>query len=109
LGTHLPFSEVGEDGWAAERLLSKRFKESGVIMLTGEVYHAPNPDRFRVIFSVEEDTLREGIKRSGFRPFARAYELRSVTNSQTQNVASFSTLTFKLVVVVDRFRDDDKL
>ncbi|KIM94254.1 hypothetical protein OIDMADRAFT_106732 [Oidiodendron maius Zn] len=63
LSTHLPLSEVGGDGWAAERLLSKRLEQSGVIMPTGEEYHAPNPGKFRILFSVEENTLKEGIKR----------------------------------------------
>ena len=51
-------------------------------MPTGEAYHAPNPGKFRILFSVEENTLKEGIKRSGSRLFACSRELRSRANCQ---------------------------
>ncbi|WPH01278.1 pyridoxal phosphate-dependent transferase [Acrodontium crateriforme] len=52
-----------DNGWVAERLLSRRFEEAGVTMSTGEAYHAPQPGRFRLVFSVPEEILQEGIKR----------------------------------------------
>ncbi|KAI0880483.1 acc synthase [Annulohypoxylon maeteangense] len=59
----LPTGETSGDGWAAERLLSQRFTGAGVIMATGEAYHAPSPGRFRLVFCLEEDSVREGIRR----------------------------------------------
>ncbi|KAI1385379.1 acc synthase [Hypoxylon trugodes] len=59
----LPLKETDGDGWAAERLLSKRLNEAGVIMATGEAYHAPGPGRFRLVFCFEDAILKEGIRR----------------------------------------------
>jgi hypothetical protein len=64
LSAHLPLAECDGDGWAAQRLLSKRFLEAGTTMCNGESYHAPNPGRFRLVFSVEKEALKEGIRRS---------------------------------------------
>ncbi|KAI5863718.1 hypothetical protein GGS23DRAFT_511323 [Durotheca rogersii] len=58
----LPLSETGADGRAAERLLLRRFAESGVLMATAE-YHGHSPGRPRVITSLKENTLRKGIRR----------------------------------------------
>ncbi|KAI1371326.1 acc synthase [Hypoxylon crocopeplum] len=63
LAPHLPLKESNGDGWAAERLLYRRLAQGGVIMTGGEVYHAPSPGRFRLVFCLKEDTLREGIRR----------------------------------------------
>lgn len=63
LSPHLRSEDTQRDAWAAERLLSARFAQAGVIMSTGEQYHAPEPGKFRIIFSVGEETLREGIRR----------------------------------------------
>lgn len=63
LTAFLPLEEADGDGWAAERLLSQRFYDDGVIMAAGEAYHAPSPGKFRVVFCLEEDTIREGIRR----------------------------------------------
>ncbi|KAL8852337.1 MAG: hypothetical protein Q9221_002833 [Calogaya cf. arnoldii] len=64
LASHLPLKEANGDGWAAEQLLAQRFKLAGVDMDTGEEYYAPCPGKFRLMFCVEESSLREGIKRS---------------------------------------------
>ncbi|KAJ5523236.1 acc synthase [Penicillium frequentans] len=63
LSAHLPSELSQEDAWAAERLLSHRLELVGVIMSTGEQYHAPEPGWFRLVFCVSEETLREGIRR----------------------------------------------
>ncbi len=55
-------AETSGDGWAAERLLSDRLAFAGVLMSTGEAYHAPEPGRFRLVFSVKQDILEEGIR-----------------------------------------------
>ena len=70
LESYLPLDEASGDGWAAERILSERFKRAGVMMDTGESYHAQYPGRFRLMFCVEESTLKEGIKRSAFFPLS---------------------------------------
>lgn len=63
LAPYLPLDETNGDAWAAERLLSKRFTAAGVIMATGEAYSAANPGRFRLIFSLREYAVREGVRR----------------------------------------------
>ncbi|KAJ5995755.1 acc synthase [Penicillium waksmanii] len=63
LSPHLRSENTEGDAWAAERLLSGRFAQAGVIMSTGEQYQAQEPGRFRIIFCVDEETLREGIRR----------------------------------------------
>ncbi|KAE8384321.1 pyridoxal phosphate-dependent transferase [Aspergillus alliaceus] len=63
LSSHLPLHEINGDGWAAQRLLSRRFSEGSVIISTGEEYRAPNPGRFRLVFCVDPDTLKEGVER----------------------------------------------
>ncbi|OGM48609.1 hypothetical protein ABOM_002012 [Aspergillus bombycis] len=63
LSAFLPLHETHGDGWAAQRLLTDRFSKAGVIMSTGAEYRAPSPGRFRLVFCVDPDTLREGIKR----------------------------------------------
>ncbi|KAI0377193.1 acc synthase [Hypomontagnella monticulosa] len=63
LSASLPLGETNGDAWAAERLLSQRFHEAGVIMAAGEAYHAPSPGKFRLVFCLDEATIREGIKR----------------------------------------------
>lgn len=63
LSPFLPVKETNGDGWAAEDLLSERITKEGVTMATGRAYQAPEPGRFRFIFSLDEETLREGIRR----------------------------------------------
>lgn len=58
-----PLSEADGDGWTAEKLLSERFTRAGVMVDPGAEYHSPEPGRFRLMFCVEEDTLREGVRR----------------------------------------------
>lgn len=63
LSAHLRSEVAQGDAWAAERLLSRRLELVGVIMSTGEQYHAPEPGWFRLVFCVGEENLREGIRR----------------------------------------------
>jgi 1-aminocyclopropane-1-carboxylate synthase len=63
LASYLPLSETGGDGWEAERLLNRRFRQEGVLMATGEAYLALTPGHFRLIFCLGDEMLREGIKR----------------------------------------------
>ncbi|KAI1268178.1 acc synthase [Xylariaceae sp. FL1019] len=63
LSPYLPSSEASGDGWTAHRQLAQRFRNTGVIMSSGETYKAPHPGRFRLIFSIPESSLREGVRR----------------------------------------------
>ncbi|KAI1098340.1 acc synthase [Jackrogersella minutella] len=63
LAPFLPLGEADGDGWVAERLLYERFNQAGVIMATGEAYHSPSPGKFRLVFCMEQDVLREGVRR----------------------------------------------
>ncbi|KAF7133606.1 hypothetical protein CNMCM5793_004735 [Aspergillus hiratsukae] len=52
-----------QGGWAAELDLSRRLQQIGVQMSTGYAYHNEVPGWFRVIFSLEEESLKEGLSR----------------------------------------------
>jgi xeroderma pigmentosum group C-complementing protein len=54
---------TSEDGWAAELDLSRRLQQIGVEMSTGYAYHNEVPGWFRVIFSLDEESLKEGLSR----------------------------------------------
>ncbi|KAB8211009.1 hypothetical protein BDV34DRAFT_220181 [Aspergillus parasiticus] len=55
--------ETNRDGRISHRLLTNLFHTAGVPMSTGKGYGAPSPERFRLVFCVDSDTLKEGIKR----------------------------------------------
>ncbi|KAJ4217967.1 hypothetical protein NW759_008562 [Fusarium solani] len=63
LSRHLDLDKVNGNEWEAEKRLSQRLTRAGVIMDTGSEYRAPRAGRFRLMFTVDEGTLREGIKR----------------------------------------------
>jgi hypothetical protein len=52
-----------QGGWAAESDLSNRLLQIGVKMASGYAYHNEVPGWFRIIFSVEMETLKEGLSR----------------------------------------------
>lgn len=60
---YLPVNETNGDAWAAEKLLHSRFLKGGVGMSTGHSYFSPVPGRFRLIHSLPQDIVREGIRR----------------------------------------------
>ncbi|KAI1753399.1 hypothetical protein F4782DRAFT_497949 [Xylaria castorea] len=62
----IPFLPIGEttgDGWKAQRLLSERLEQTGALMSAGETYRTPVPGTFRLIFSLHEKSLRDGLRR----------------------------------------------
>jgi hypothetical protein len=54
---------ASQGGWAAESDLSRRLQQIGVEMSTGYAYHNEAPGWFRVIFSLDEESLKEGLSR----------------------------------------------
>ena len=52
-----------EAGWKAEADLAGKFSANNVSINAGRDYASPEPGWFRVIFSQEEKTLREGLRR----------------------------------------------
>ena len=52
-----------EDLWQAEKQVNDRFTKAGVFLTPGEVSRAEEPGWFRVVFSWDEETLREGLSR----------------------------------------------
>ncbi|KAJ5439589.1 uncharacterized protein N7458_010587 [Penicillium daleae] len=58
-----PTIVADQDGWAAESDLSRRLLQIGVKMSSGYAYHNEVPGWFRIIFSVEVETLKEGLSR----------------------------------------------
>jgi bifunctional pyridoxal-dependent enzyme with beta-cystathionase and maltose regulon repressor activities len=51
------------DLWEAERVVNGRFTECGVFLSSGESMKAEEAGWFRVVFSYDEETLREGLGR----------------------------------------------
>jgi aspartate/methionine/tyrosine aminotransferase len=49
--------------WEAEDDLQQRLYDYGVEMSSGRAYHDETPGKFRFIFSVNKDTLVEGLSR----------------------------------------------
>ena len=49
--------------WQAEDELKQKLYDYGVEMAAGRAYHDEKLGRFRFIFSVDRDTLMEGLKR----------------------------------------------
>ncbi|KAL4869202.1 hypothetical protein BDV12DRAFT_168462 [Aspergillus spectabilis] len=54
---------ASQDGWAAESHLSRQIRQIGVEMSSGYAYHNEVPGWFRILFSVELETLKEGLSR----------------------------------------------
>lgn len=54
---------TGKTGWDAERELNDRFLKKKVYLTSGELQHAEEPGFFRVVFSYDEQTMREGFRR----------------------------------------------
>jgi hypothetical protein len=52
-----------ELSWEAEDVLKQRLYDYGVEMSSGRAYHAETPGRFRFLFSVDRDTVLEGLRR----------------------------------------------
>lgn len=52
-----------ELSWDAEDALKQRLYDYGVEMSSGRAYHAETPGRFRFLFSVDKDTVMEGLRR----------------------------------------------
>lgn len=52
-----------EDLWEAEREINERFTKCGVFLTSGEGMWAEEAGWFRVVFSLDEVTLREGFGR----------------------------------------------
>jgi DNA-binding transcriptional MocR family regulator len=52
-----------EDAWEAERVVNGRFTECSVFLSSGESMKAEEAGWFRVVFSYDEETLREGLGR----------------------------------------------
>jgi bifunctional pyridoxal-dependent enzyme with beta-cystathionase and maltose regulon repressor activities len=54
---------TSQGGWAAELDLSRRLRHTGVVMSSGYAYHNEVPGWFRVIFSMEVESLKMGLSR----------------------------------------------
>jgi 1-aminocyclopropane-1-carboxylate synthase len=61
LRPYLP--QTAGDEWEGERVMAAQLASAGVVMSTGERYQSEQPGRFRMIFTYDEATLREGIRR----------------------------------------------
>jgi len=49
--------------WEAEDELKKKLYDSGLEMSAGHAYHDEVPGNFRFLFSMDRDTLEEGLRR----------------------------------------------
>lgn len=54
---------LDSSSWEAEGNLKQKLYDYGVEMSSGHAYHDETPGKFRFIFSVEKDTLVEGLRR----------------------------------------------
>lgn len=54
---------LSQPTWEAEDELRLELYEHGIEMSSGHAYHAEMPGWFRFIFSVERETLEEGLRR----------------------------------------------
>lgn len=54
---------TGKEGWEAERELNNRFVAKKVYLTSGELQHAEEPGLFRLVFTYDEQTTREGLRR----------------------------------------------
>lgn len=64
LSSFLKPDRFAGDAWAAHRDLGKAFDLRGVDLSDGETYHSPTPGCFRMVFSVPDYFIDEGIRRS---------------------------------------------
>ena len=60
---------LNEETWEAEDALKQKLYDHGVEMSSGHAYHAETPGRFRFLFSVDRDTVMEGLRRYVTRRF----------------------------------------
>ncbi|KAL4974705.1 acc synthase [Aspergillus desertorum] len=56
-------STTSEGGWAAEEELSRRLSQIGVEMSSGRAYRNETPGWYRILFSVDRESLKEGLSR----------------------------------------------
>lgn len=49
--------------WQAEDDLRQKLYDFGIEMSAGHAYHDEKPGKFRFIFSVDKDSLAEGLRR----------------------------------------------
>ncbi len=58
-----PASETNDDSWARETALTKRLIENKVFITDGQNMSAEEPGWYRIIFSQEEQVIKEGLRR----------------------------------------------
>lgn len=56
-------ASFGKDEWEAEEALGMKFMEKKVFLTPGKMLNSEKPGQFRIIFSQEEDVVKEGLKR----------------------------------------------
>lgn len=66
LRPHLDKIPSDQDPWLAEDALTGKMIANGVYVTNGKSLTAPEPGWYRLIFSQEEEAVREGISRYGF-------------------------------------------
>lgn len=63
LGPFLSFKDADDNGWEAEKNLVSAITDAGVPLASGRAYQAERPGWFRVLFTVDKDSLEEALKR----------------------------------------------
>ncbi|KAH6668473.1 acc synthase [Halenospora varia] len=63
LAPYLSSRGVDDAGWEAEKKLANGITEAGVPLASGLKYQAERPGWFRILFTVEKDSLEEALKR----------------------------------------------
>ena len=63
LAPFLPSRDATEEGWKAEQDLRDAISRAKIPLASGAAYRAERPGWFRVIFTVDKDSVEESLKR----------------------------------------------
>ena len=63
LSPYISSKESNDDGWKAENTLKELITNAGIPIASGAAYRAETPGWFRVLFTVDEDSLKEALRR----------------------------------------------
>lgn len=63
LAPFLSSKKADESGWEAEKKLAAAITGAGVTLASGLKYQAERPGWFRILFTVDKDSIRESLHR----------------------------------------------
>jgi len=87
LSPYLSSKECNDDGWKAEYTLKQLITNVGIPIASGAGYRAERPGWFRVLFTVDRDSLEEALRRYSPSLFFILTENTRLTWNRIINVA----------------------